>query len=118
MDMIGHQTIAVYLQTKRYLPFSEVRQVVLIAASFPKHGLAVVAALDDMMRKSGHNHPSLTGHLASPCLEESRHRIRPAPGGFVFWPIEKGLGASTAEFSRNLAWKIDLSRFSLCPGFP
>jgi hypothetical protein len=62
MNVVGHQTIAEYLQLVDLLPLSEVCQVVLIIAALDEHRLAVMAALNNMVGKTGYNHPGLSGH--------------------------------------------------------
>ena len=65
MNVVGHQTIAEYLQLVDLLPLSEVCQVVLIIAALDEHRLAVMAALNNMVGKTGYNHPGLSGNLIS-----------------------------------------------------
>jgi hypothetical protein len=65
VHMIRHQTVTVNFQFIHLLPFPEIRQVVLKISALDENRLAVVAALNNMVGKTGHNHPGLS---ASPCF--------------------------------------------------
>jgi hypothetical protein len=62
MNAIGHQTIAVYLDFMNLLPLPQVRQEILKVTPLDEHGLAIMTALDNVMGKTGHDYPGLSGH--------------------------------------------------------
>jgi hypothetical protein len=62
MNVVGHQAIAEYFQLIDLLPLPEVCQVILVIAALDEHRLAVMAALNNMVRETGYNHSGLAGH--------------------------------------------------------
>lgn len=74
MNMVRHQAVAEHLQLINLLPILKVCQVVLEITAFDEHRLAVMAALNNMMGKTGHNHPGLSWGISTSLL--LNHRIR------------------------------------------
>lgn len=62
MNMIRHQAVTEYLELINLLPLLKIREVVLEITAFDEHRLAVMAALNNMVGKTGHNHPGLSWH--------------------------------------------------------
>jgi hypothetical protein len=62
MHMVRHQAVTEHIQLLDLLPFLKIRQVVLKITAFNEHRLAIMTALNNMVGKTGHNHPSLSWH--------------------------------------------------------
>jgi hypothetical protein len=60
--MVCHQAVTEHIQLLDLLPFLRIRQVVLKITAFDEHRLAIMTALNNMVGKTGHNHPSLSWH--------------------------------------------------------
>lgn len=60
MHMVRHQAVTEHLQFIDLFPFLKIRQVVFKITTFDKHGLSVMTTLENMVGKTGHNHPGLS----------------------------------------------------------
>jgi hypothetical protein len=60
--MICHQAIRIYLAIKRGLPLLEIVEIIEIVVVTRKHRLAIMAALDNMMRAVGKDESGLSRH--------------------------------------------------------
>lgn len=78
MNMVRHQAVAKYLQLINLLPLLQVCQVVLEITAFDEHRLAVMAALDNMVGKTGHNQPGLSWHKHLLAFKPQNPFCRPA----------------------------------------
>lgn len=60
--MVCHQAVTEHLQLIHLPPFLEIRQVILEITAFDEYRLSVMTALNNMVGKTGHNHPGLSWH--------------------------------------------------------
>jgi hypothetical protein len=60
--MVHHQAVTEHIQLLDLLLFLKIRQVVLKITALDEHRLAIMTALNNMVGKTGHNHPGLSWH--------------------------------------------------------
>jgi hypothetical protein len=110
MNMVLHEAVTEHIQLIDRLPFLKNRQVILKITAFDEHRLAIIIALNNMARKTGHNHPGLSWHQRLPASDTQNPFCELAAD--INQSTERvGSDSNQLQAIREAA-KINLSRFS------